>query len=80
MPKLTNKAQVTIPKRLRDYLGLKPGREVEFLTTAGGDVLLKSVRRRPKIDLDKVRGSATGKFTTDEIMRLTRGDDWGRDD
>jgi len=79
MPKMTSKGQVTIPKRVRDYLGLKPGREVEFVPIAGGDVLLKPVGRRPKSPTDKVRGSAKGRFTTDEIMRLTRGEDWGRD-
>jgi antitoxin PrlF len=79
MPKLTRKGQVTIPKHLRDHLGLKPGCEIELVPIAGGDVLLKPARRRSKISFDKVRGSATGKFTTDEIMRLTRGDDWGLD-
>jgi AbrB family looped-hinge helix DNA binding protein len=79
MPKLTNKGQVTVPKRIRDYLGLKPGREVEFIPVAGGDVLIKAAGRKPKSLFDKIRGSAAGKFTTDEIMRLTRGEDWGRE-
>ena len=30
MPRVTTKGQVTIPKRIREYLGLKPGSEVEF--------------------------------------------------
>ena len=77
MPKMTSKGQVTIPKRVRDFLGLKPGREVEFVPTAAGDVVVKAAGRRAKSRFDKVRGTATGKFTTDEIMRLTRGEDWG---
>jgi antitoxin PrlF len=30
MSRMTSKGQVTIPKRIRDHLGLKPGSEVEF--------------------------------------------------
>ena len=42
MARLTSKGQVTIPKRVRDYLGLKPGSTVEFAVTADftGDVAL----------------------------------------
>jgi AbrB family looped-hinge helix DNA binding protein len=80
MPKITSRGQVTVPKRIRDYLGLKPGREIEFVAIARGDVLLKPVGRRPKSPFDKVRGSATAGLTTDEIMRMTRGEDWGRDE
>ena len=35
MAKLTSKGQVTIPKRVRDYLGLKPGSTVEFAVNDG---------------------------------------------
>lgn len=30
MTRMTSKDQITIPKRSHDYLGLKPGSEVEF--------------------------------------------------
>jgi antitoxin PrlF len=81
MGALTKKGQVTIPKRVRDQLGLKPGDEVEFGLTDDGRVALKKAKskRAPKSRFAKIRGSATGGMTTDEIMRLTRGDDWGRD-
>ena len=36
---VTSKGQVTIPKRVRDALGLKPGSRVEFLIQEGGVVL-----------------------------------------
>ena len=38
MTKITSKGQVTIPKRLRDHLGLKPGSSVEFELGADGRV------------------------------------------
>ena len=39
MPRLTSKGQVTIPKRIRDYLGLKPGSEVEFRYAGDGRIV-----------------------------------------
>ena len=36
MTKMTTKGQVTIPKRLRDRLGLKPGSDVDFELTEDG--------------------------------------------
>jgi AbrB family looped-hinge helix DNA binding protein len=33
---MTAKGQVTIPKRLHDYLGLKPGSEIEFIVRSDG--------------------------------------------
>jgi antitoxin PrlF len=38
MTKITTKGQVTIPKRLRDHLGLEPGSSVEFELAADGRV------------------------------------------
>jgi len=33
--RVTTKGQVTIPKDVRDHLGIKPGTEVEFVREAG---------------------------------------------
>lgn len=41
---VTSKGQVTIPKRVRDALGITPGSEVDF-TVAGGGARLKLVRK-----------------------------------
>jgi AbrB family looped-hinge helix DNA binding protein len=75
---LTSKGQVTIPKAIRERLGLKPGAKVEFEVTRFGDVLLKRHARSRKLadirrDLESLRGTATGGMTTEEIMLLTRG-------
>lgn len=73
--KMTSKGQVTIPKRLRDYLGLKPGSVVEFELGAGGEVVLKAAEERPKGRFDALVGSVKLGMTTDEFMRLLRGDE-----
>jgi antitoxin PrlF len=78
MARLTSKGQVTIPKRVRDYLGLKPGSTVEFAVTGEGQVLLKTIEPRPPGPGELLRGTARPGITTDELMRLTRG--WGEDD
>lgn len=44
---LTSKGQVTIPKEIRDQLGLKPGDKVEF--TLHNDGILQVVPRRGSI-------------------------------
>ena len=74
--RVTSKGQVTIPKRVRDYLGLAPGSVVEFDVTPDGRIVLINQDATPKPSrFEKVRGTATVKMTTDEIMALTRGDD-----
>lgn len=43
---LTNKGQVTIPKTVRDSLGLKTGDKVEFIITETGEALFRPVTRK----------------------------------
>ena len=77
MTKITTKGQVTIPKRLRDHFGLKPGSSVEFELAADGRVFLQTRRRIPRSRFARLRGSAKPAMTTDELMALTRGEDEG---
>ncbi|NOT40339.1 MAG: AbrB/MazE/SpoVT family DNA-binding domain-containing protein [Alphaproteobacteria bacterium] len=79
MTTLTSKGQVTIPKRLRDHLRLKPGAEVEFEVITDGRVVIvaKGNGPRGKSRFAKLVGSAKGKssnMTTDQLMALTRGE------
>jgi len=74
---LTSKGQVTVPKKVRDLLGLKPGSAVEFHLTEEGQVVLRPAppaRRRPTSRFAAIRGRATVRMSTDEILELTRGD------
>jgi antitoxin PrlF len=77
MTKLTTKGQVTIPKRLRDHLGLRPGSSVEFELAADGRVFLKARQPAPESKFARLRGSAKLGMTTDELMSLTRGEEVG---
>ena len=77
MTKITTKGQVTIPKRLRDHLGLKPGASVEFELAADGRVFLQAHQRPPQSKFARLRGSAKSGMTTDEVIALTRGEDEG---
>ena len=74
--KITTKGQVTIPKEVRDKMGLLPHSEVEFVVD-GNVVVLRKVENtngRGKKVIDRMRGRATVRMSTDEIMALTRGD------
>ena len=42
--RVTTKGQVTIPKDIRDLLGIEPGSDVEFVNDAHGAVKLQVVR------------------------------------
>jgi AbrB family looped-hinge helix DNA binding protein len=78
---LTSKGQVTIPKRIRDALHLKPGSPVEFSLNDNGEVVLhpapplKPRRGTPADRFEAARGKADIKWRTDELMKLLRGDD-----
>ena len=73
---ISSKGQITIPKQFRDQLELLPGTEVEFEVLGNSLVIRKSSnrRRRGQTLVATMRGTATVKMTTDEIMALTRGE------
>jgi AbrB family looped-hinge helix DNA binding protein len=76
--RLTSKGQVTIPQSIREKLGLLPDTEVEF-TIDGDAVRITKARRsaarsRGRAIVEHMRGRGTRTMTTDELMRLTRGE------
>lgn len=73
---VTSKGQVTIPKKVRDFLGIRAGTAVEFRLDAEGRVVLtRADGKRPRSRLARLRGSLRSGMSTDEIMALTRGED-----
>ena len=75
--RVTSKGQVTIPRDVRQRLGIFPQTEVEFVVD-GNTVYLRTTdtpESRGKRVVETLRGRATVRMTTDEIMALTRGDE-----
>jgi AbrB family looped-hinge helix DNA binding protein len=79
MNAITSEGQVTIPKTVRDSLGLGPGSKVDFARNDRGEIVLR------KADGSEAPATGTSRFsrflgtlktdmTTDEIMALTRGE------
>ena len=75
--RITSKGQVTIPKPIRDRLGLVPDSEVEF-EIDGDAVRVRRARTgegRGEALVRLMTGKGTTRMTTEEIMALTRGDE-----
>ena len=71
MSRVTSKGQVTIPKELRDRLGIGSGDEVVFEETDEGILLRKDVERNR---FEKWRGVAETDRSVEDRMRELRGD------
>jgi antitoxin PrlF len=85
--RVTEKGQVTIPKDIRDKLGISAGSEVEFLdedgqvrlVKAGPEAAAEQRAQRMRLWIGRVKGSANSGLSTDDIMRMTRDGDAGPD-
>ena len=80
--RVTTKGQVTIPKDIRDELGITPGSEVQFvrnkdgvkLVAVEGELSPEERMRRFEKALDRMAGTIDlGGMTTDEYMDFIRG-------
>jgi AbrB family looped-hinge helix DNA binding protein len=74
---LTTKGQVTVPKKIRDYLGLKAGAPVTFQRLDNGEIAIRAakVTAKPRTSkFAKLRGRATVRMKTEDILALTRAD------
>ena len=77
--RVTEKGQVTIPKEIRDRLGIKPGSDVEFVVAEKGVMLIKTGDAADAFeDFDTWARSVQGVFdtngkTADEYVDWLRG-------
>jgi antitoxin PrlF len=75
---MTVKGQVTIPKEVRDAVGIQPGDKVEVRATGAGTVIIEKPNAQDDYDrrLQRVADMRLipDGLTTDEIMKMTRGD------
>jgi antitoxin PrlF len=71
---VTIKGQVTIPKSVRDHLGIGPGSRVVFRRAEDGRILIEPVGTKPTSRFAKMKGHAGKGLATEEIMALTRGE------
>ena len=70
--RVTTKGQVTIPRNIRELLGIKPETEVDFKEDHGRFYIIKTDKLKTTKKFEKLRGIATAKMSTDEILSLTR--------
>jgi AbrB family looped-hinge helix DNA binding protein len=70
--RVTTKGQVTIPRQVREALGISPETEIEFIEENGRYFIEKTATPETRGKFKELRGIATVKMTTDEILSLTR--------
>ena len=69
---ISAKGQITVPKAVRDKLGLRPGALVEFELTAEGALLRKGHRGGVRA-VDRVLGILKREVPTDSLIEDMRG-------
>jgi len=69
---LSEKGQVTIPKRIRDDLGLETGSVLEFTEDEGRIIVRKILKENP-ISAWRGRGVLPDGRSVDDYLNLTRG-------
>lgn len=83
---LTVKSQVTLPKAMRQHLGVKPGDAVDYETLPDGRVAIVAARAAGDATAAGSGKAATNRFarwagkgiagaSTEQILRATRGKD-----
>ncbi len=68
--KVADRGQVTIPKALRERLGIRPGTVLDFHEKAGQLIAEKAVTEDP---VDQIFGALGKGRRTDELVNELRG-------
>jgi antitoxin PrlF len=77
---LTVKSQVTLPKAMRQHLGVQPGSAIDYEALPDGRVAIFPVKPPAAKDTGsnpfrKFIGIGCAQLSTEEILRETRGED-----
>lgn len=67
---VTTKGQVTIPKKLRDRYGIRPGIRIDFFADADGIHLRKAEKKEARMVLGCLRGELAGRKVPDLLDDL----------
>jgi len=73
--RVTSKGQVTIPADIREQFGFLPETEVEFVIEGDTVRIVRATKpgaSRGDRVIQRLRGRAVSRMTTDEILALTR--------
>jgi AbrB family looped-hinge helix DNA binding protein len=74
---VTVKGQVTLPKKVREAVGIRPGDRVEVRATAAGGIVIEKPNSRSDY-MKRLYALAERRIirgiTTDELMDMTRGE------
>ncbi|HEY4775638.1 MAG TPA: AbrB/MazE/SpoVT family DNA-binding domain-containing protein [Xanthobacteraceae bacterium] len=75
---VTVKGQVTLPKKVREAAGIKPGDRVEVRATASGGIYIEKLGAASNYE-KRLRALAKRRLirddmTTDEFMEMSRGE------
>lgn len=74
--RISSKGQVTIPQEIRERFGFLPHTEIEFVVKRNVIQLIKTTNSerptRGEAIVRRLRGTATVRMTTDEILALMR--------
>jgi antitoxin PrlF len=74
--KVRSKGRITLPKAVRDLLGIGPGSMIDFERAPDGRIVLVKVGATPQPNrFERLRGRAGKGLSTNEIMALLRGED-----
>jgi antitoxin PrlF len=72
---VTAKGQITIPKQVREHLGIQAGSKVDFRRLDDGQVAIVRAGGDKRSRISKMRGTSKRGWTTDELMALLRPSD-----
>jgi antitoxin PrlF len=88
--RITSKGQVTIPKHIREKLGVQPGDDIGF-REEGQTLIVEKIEERPKVNagvelVKALRGKGPSMrqgrpmMTSEEVIEMTRGRPMNVDD